>query len=148
MNRRITSFAMAVLFVFAAFGLSASAQSAEDEIKKLEMDRAAAVVKGDMAYVEKQTAEDYTFINMFGQTTDKKQLMDAMKSGDLKLSADDLSDIKVRVYGNTAVVTGKSTIKGTMHGQDASGQSLFTRVFVKKGGHWQTVALQQTKVMN
>ncbi len=146
--KRITSFAMAVLFVLCLSSLFAAAESVEDQIKKLEMDRAAAVVKGDMAYVEKQTAEDYTFVNMFGQATDKKQLLDQMKSGDLKLSADDISDVKVRVYGNTAVVTGKSTIKGTMHGQDASGQSLFTRVYVKKGGQWQTVALQQTKLMN
>jgi len=46
------------------------------------------------------------------------------------------------------VVTGKSDIKGTMGGKDATGQSLFTRVFVKKGGTWQTVALQQTKAGN
>jgi ketosteroid isomerase-like protein len=146
MNRRFTSFA--VLFVLATLSLSAAAQSVEEQIKKLEMDRAAAVVKGDVAYVEKQTADDYMFINMFGQITDKKQLVDAMKSGGLKLTADDLSDLKVRVYGNTAVVTGKSDIKGTMGGKDATGQSLFTRVFVKKGGTWQTVALQQTKAGN
>jgi len=146
MNRRFTSFA--VLFVLATLSLSAAAQSVEEQIKKLEMDRAAAVVKGDVAYVEKQTADDYMFINMFGQITDKKQLVDAMKSGGLKLTAEDLSDLKVRVYGNTAVVTGKSDIKGTMGGKDATGQSLFTRVFVKKGGTWQTVALQQTKAGN
>ena len=146
MSRRFTSFA--VLFVLATLSLSAAAQSVEEQIKKLEMDRAAAVVKGDVAYVEKQTADDYMFINMFGQITDNKQLVDAMKSGGLKLTADDLSDLKVRVYGNTAVVTGKSDIKGTMGGKDATGQSLFTRVFVKKGGTWQTVALQQTKAGN
>ena len=146
MNRRFTSFA--VLFVLATLSLSAAGQSVEEQIKKLEMDRAAAVVKGDVAYVEKQTADDYMFINMFGQITDKKQLVDAMKSGGLKLTAEDLSDLKVRVYGNTAVVTGKSDIKGTMGGKDATGQSLFTRVFVKKGGTWQTVALQQTKAGN
>jgi len=145
--KRTTSFAMAVLFVLALSTLFAAGQSVEDQIKKLEMDRAAAVVKGDVAYVEKQTADDYMFINMFGQMTDKKQLMEQMKSGDLKLSEDEISDMKVRIYGNTAIVTGKSTIKGTMHGMDASGQSLFTRVFVKKGGQWQTVSLQQTKVM-
>jgi ketosteroid isomerase-like protein len=143
--KRFTSFAIAVLFLFSLSGVFAVAQSVEDQIKKLEMDRAAAVVKGDVAYVEKQTADDYMFINMFGQTTDKMQLIDSMKSGNLKLSADDISDVKVRVYGNTAVVTGKSDIKGMMGGKDASGQSLFTRVFVKKGGHWQTVTLQQTK---
>src|SRR6185369_12945428 len=132
----------------ATLSLSAAGQSVEEQIKKLEMDRAAAVVKGDVAYVEKQTADDYMFINMFGQITDKKQLVDAMKSGGLKLTAEDLSDLKVRVYGNTAVVTGKSDIKGTMGGKDATGQSLFTRVFVKKGGTWQTVALQQTKAGN
>ena len=146
--KRIVSFVVAVVLLVPALTFFASAQSTENEIKKLEMDRAAAVVKGDVAYVDKQTADDYMFINMFGQVTDKKQLLDGMKSGALKISADDISDLKVRVYGNTAVVTGKSDIKGTIGGKDASGMSLFTRVFVKKGGHWQTVALQQTKASN
>ena len=83
----------------------------EDELKKLETDRAAAVVKGDVATLEKQTSDDYTLINAYGQMSGKSQMVDAFKSGKTKLTSDELSDMKVRVYGNTAVITGKATVK-------------------------------------
>jgi ketosteroid isomerase-like protein len=78
----------------------------------------------------------------------KSQMVDAFKSGQTKLTTDELSDMKVRVYGNTAVLTGKATVKGMVAGKDVDGQVLFTRVYVKKGGSWQSVAFQQTRVGN
>jgi len=56
--------------------------------------------------------------------------------------------MKVRVYGNTAVVTGKADLKGTLGGKDVAGQIRFTRVWLKKGSQWQSVAFQQTRVSN
>jgi len=145
MKRKIAVLSFALVFL-AAFCVSAAAQNTEEELKKLEMDRAAAVVKSDTATLEKQTADDYTFVNSNGQMADKSQLLSAIKSGQSKLSVDDISDMKVRVYGNLAIITGKSNVKGTLNGKDATGQMMFTRVWMKKGGHWQTVALQQTRV--
>ena len=148
MNRQCAVFAVAALFVLATLCGSAAGQSVEDQIKKMEIDRAAAVVKGDLALLDKETSEDYTLINMNGQMSDKSQMINAFKSGQSKLTQDDVSDMKVRVYGDTAVVTGKVTVKGTMGGKDATGAAMFTRVYVKKGGHWQSVALQQTRIPN
>src|SRR5438093_6188233 len=54
--------------------------------------------------------------------------------------------MNVRVYGNTAMITGKTDVAGTMAGKDTKGQIMFTRVYVKKGGSWQSVAFQQTLV--
>lgn len=136
------------VFVVAALLSSASAQDATEQLKKLEMDRAAAVVKGDIATLDKQTADDYVLITMNGKTSDKEQMLKGFKSGQSKLTADDLSDLKVRVYGNAAVVTGKADVKGTLGGQDATGQVLFTRVYVKKAGRWQSVSFQQTRISN
>lgn len=142
-NKRFAS--LSALFVLVALAISAMAQNTEEQLKKYETDRAAAVVKGDVDTVEKGTADDYTFINANGQQMDKSQLVNAMKTGGLKLTADDISDMRVRVYGDTAVITGKSNVKGTIGGKDASGLQLFTRVVVKKDGRWQSIALQQTK---
>ena len=80
--------------------------------------------------------------------SDKSQMVDAFKNGQSKLASDELSDMKVRLYGNTAVITGKADVKGTLGGKDITGQMMFTRVYVKKGGHWQSVAFQQTLVSN
>ena len=60
MNGKCAAFAIASVFVLAALCSSAPAQSVEEQIKKIETDRAAAVVKGDVAKLEKETDDDYT----------------------------------------------------------------------------------------
>jgi ketosteroid isomerase-like protein len=145
MKRKCAAFVIASLFVFVVLG-SAWAQSDEEQLMKLETDRAAAVVKGDVATLEKQTSDDYSLINMNGQMSGKAQMVTAFKTGQTKLTSDELSDMKVRVYGSTAVITGKADVKGTLMGKDATGQIMFTRVYVKKNGQWQSVAFQQTRV--
>ena len=123
-----------------------SAPTVEEQIMKMERDRAAAVVKGDVAMLEGLTSDDYVLINANGQLSDKAATMNAIKTGIIKLTANDVSDMKVRVYGDTAVVTGKSTAKGTIGGVELKGPLMFTRVYVKKNGKWQSVAFQQTPI--
>ena len=113
----------------------------------METDRAAAVVKGDVATLEGLTADDYVFINASGQTSDKATTMKNIKTGAIKITANEVSDMKVRVYGDTAVVTGKSTAKGTIGGRELKGPVMFTRVYVKRNGTWQSVAFQQTTII-
>ncbi len=148
MNRRSIAFLLASMLSFSVLLSAAWAASTEEELKKLETDRAAAAVKGDVATLEKQTADDYTFINLYGQMSDKSQMVNAFKTGQTKLTSDEVSDMKVRVYGNTAVITGKVDVAGTMAGKDTKAQLMFTRVYVKKSGQWQSVAFQQTRVSN
>ena len=148
MNRRSFAFLLASILSLAVLLSAAWAASAEEELKKLETDRAAAAVKGDVATLEKQTSDDYTLINMNGQISDKAQMVNAFKTGQTKLTSDEVSDMKVRVYGSTAVITGKVDVAGTMAGRDTKAQIMFTRVYVKKGGQWQSVAFQQTRVSN
>jgi ketosteroid isomerase-like protein len=119
----------------------------EEQIKKMEKDRAAAVVKGDVAALEGTTADDYLFVNAYGQVSDKAATLNGIKSGNIKLTANEISDLKVRIYGDTAVVTGKASTKGTIGGREVKGPMMFTRVYVKKGGKWQSVAFQQTPIV-
>ena len=146
MNRRFAAFACGLFLLLGVFCASTAAQGVADEIKKMETERAAAVVKGDWAKLEKETSDDYTLININGQMSTKAQMVEGFKSGQTKLTTDDVSDMSVRVYGDVAVITGKVDVKGTIGGKDVTGQAMFTRVYVKKAGHWQAVALQQTRV--
>jgi ketosteroid isomerase-like protein len=151
MNRTATGVvvaaALSLVTIGAARGQGASAgPSVEDQIKKMEKDRAAAVVKGDVATLEKLTSDDYILINANGQLSDKPTTMNNIKTGNIKLTTNDLSDLKVRVYGNTAVVTGKSDAKGSIGGRELKGPVMFTRVYVKKDGKWQSVSFQQTPI--
>jgi ketosteroid isomerase-like protein len=129
-------------------GASAYAQgSVEEQLMKMERDRAAAVVKADVAMMEGVTSDDYILINANGQMSDKATTMRDIKTGAIKLTANEVSDMKVRVYGDTAVVTGKSSATGTMGGRALKGPVMFTRVYVKKSGKWQSVSFQQTPIV-
>ena len=145
---RIGALVLAAAFSSVTLLGSAWAEDVQEQLKKLETDRSAAIVKGDVATLEKQTSDDYSLINMNGQMSDKSQMVNAFKTGQSKLTSDELSDMKVRVSGSTAVITGKADVKGMLGGKDATGQIMFTRVYVKKGGQWQSVAFQQTRVSN
>ena len=57
-----------------------------------------------------------------------------------------LSDMKVHVYGDTAVVTGVNTTNWTADGKQVVGPIRFTDVFVKREGRWQVVASHGSKV--
>jgi ketosteroid isomerase-like protein len=139
---------IAAVFVVTASLTSVWAEDVQAQLTKLEMDRAVAVVKADIATLDKYTSDDYVLINMNGRMAGKSEMIEGFKSGSSKLTSEELSDLKVRVYGNTAVVTGKADVKGTLGGADATGQILFTRVYVKKDGRWQSTSLQQTRVAN
>jgi len=136
----------AALFLITALLTSAWAVDVQEQLKKLEMDRADANVKSDVAMLDKQTSDDYVLINLNGGTAGKAEMLEGFKSGRTKITTDDLSDLKVRVYGNTAIITGKADVKGTLGGADITGQIMFTRVYVKKDGRWQCVSLQQTRM--
>jgi ketosteroid isomerase-like protein len=120
--------------------------SAAAEIKQLEEARNQAVVKGDVATLDRMTSDDYTFITLRGELRTKQEILKGFASGSFKYQSREISDLNVRIYGDTAVVTGRSSQKGMENGKDYSGAYWFTRVYVKQSGHWVSVALQTTLI--
>lgn len=150
--RRIFTFVVVLVLSLSVLSFAKSDKKAkgnggvEDQIEQLEKQRAEAVVKGDTAALDKMTADDYVLTDVNGKTRTKAEMLDAIKNGGIKLSDNKIEDVKVHVYGNTAVVTGRSTPTGSIDGQDLNGTVRFTRVYVKRDGRWQSVAFQQTKI--
>ena len=118
---------------------------AEDQIKALLDQSRQAALKGDSSYIEKNAAEDYTRVGPDGKLVSKAEWVSAFKNGDVKIQSVETSDVKVRVYGDAAVATYATDVKGTNKGQDISGHNRVTRVFVKRGGKWQEVAFHSTR---
>jgi ketosteroid isomerase-like protein len=56
-----------------------------------------------------------------------------------------LEDMRVRICGNAAVVTGRNVLQASLKGKDTSGPYRFTDVFVKRDGRWQCVATQAVR---
>jgi ketosteroid isomerase-like protein len=127
-------------------GLSKTS-SIEQELIKLEDGWSAAFVSADVAFCDRILAEDYTDTDASGTVTTKAQDIADLKSGDFKCTSAANDDYKVRVYGKTAVVTGRLTMKAQYKGEDISGQYRWTDTWVKLAGGWQCVATHVSKIV-
>ena len=89
-------------------------------------------------------ADDYVAITPLGQVTTKEETISARRSGQLRYESMNITDMVVRLYGDTAVVTARADVKGHQLGEDFSGPYRYTRVWVRRNGRWQTVSFQAT----
>ena len=142
--RRLLLVAFAALAAIWGAAQKASAQGiTEQKLLQLEHDWENANVKADSAAVERLEAADFVFTGPDGMMTAKADDLNDLKTGNFKADGIDLSELKARVYGNAAVVTGKATLKNCKwRGKDISGNYRFTDVWAKVNGNWQVVASQ------
>jgi ketosteroid isomerase-like protein len=114
------------------------------EIVDLERQSKDAALHRDAEFAEKVLADDYVAITPLGQVVGKADTIAARKTAQLRYETIDVSDMVVRLYGNTAIVTARATVKGTELGEEFSGPYRFTRVWVRRNGKWLTVSYQAT----
>lgn len=119
--------------------------SVEQTLMQIERDGNAATVKKDGATLGRLIADDWLYQGPDGTQT-KAQALAGLKSQDLKYDSITLGDMRVRVFRDTAVVTGSEDEKSSYKGRDTSGHYLWTDVFVKRQGHWLLVASQATLI--
>lgn len=124
-----------------------TATNDEQAIKQIEQELLDALLKGDASANERYQTDTYVFTAPDGTVMNKAKGIADIKSGDLKFESSKMDDIKVQVYGNTAVVTCRTTDKGKYKDTDLSGQYRWTDTFAKTNGRWQLVAGHGTKIM-
>ncbi|WP_460761238.1 nuclear transport factor 2 family protein [Lysobacter fragariae] len=118
----------------------------EATLMQTEQDLLASLLKGDNAPFEKALGASFVFIAPDGTKQDRAPFIADLGNGNLKMASSTNDDMVVRVYGDTAVVTYRSTDKGTYKDKDISGQYRWTDVFVKQRGHWWIVSTQGTPI--
>lgn len=129
------------------FAFAASAQSkAEREVLAANAAFDRAIVARDAVAYERILADDFILTGADGTVSDKKVEIAKVRSGDLTFESGKSDDVRVKVYGNTAVVTGRFTAKGKNAGRDFTFVERYTAVFVKRNGRWQMVAEQATEI--
>jgi hypothetical protein len=110
-------------------------------ISNLENDAVKADLAGDPAYYQKVLAEDWTRGDSDGTYYTKAELLKLLAdSNNIKTNSEKLSELKVRVYGNTAVATYKDTYDILIMGQHRAHTIIATDTFVKMGSEWKQVA--------
>ena len=119
-------------------------EAAIREIVDMERQAKEASLHRDVDFSQRTLADDYVAISPLGQVTTKQDSVSVRKSGQLRYDTINITDMVVRVYGDTAVVTARADVKGHQLGEDFSGPYRYTRVWVRRSGRWQTVSYQAT----
>jgi hypothetical protein len=110
-------------------------------ISILENDAVKADLAGDADFYQKVLAEDWTRGDSDGTYYTKAELLELMAdTKNIKTNSEKISELQVRVYGNTAVATYKDTYDLLIKGEHRSHAIIATDTFVKMGADWKQVA--------
>jgi ketosteroid isomerase-like protein len=105
-----------------------------------------AYTTGDTAFLERHMSEDYVGTFPDGSVHDKEGEIEAVKSGTVKIAEMTPKEMTVRMYGNAAVITGRSHIEAVVAGQAMSADFRFTDVWIAQKDGWRAVASQVTRI--
>ena len=140
------SAAFLVIASLAAGSLAAQATTPEDSVRAAEQARGQALLKADTVALSRLVAEEFVEVSRLGQIRTRADNLRDISSGDLKLTSVRYDSLVVRIYGDVAVLRGIADNAGTFRGFPFSGKIRYTRVFVRRDGRWQAVAMQQTSL--
>lgn len=117
------------------------------EIEDLEDQYRQAMLTNNVAVIDQLLAEDYTAINANGMIETKAQVLAARKEGKRQILSLEISDRKIRIYGNTAVVTSRADVTVRNEQQEVSGKFRYTRVYNRNNsGQWKIVSFESSRI--
>ena len=113
----------------------------EQHLLELERQWLDAFAKPDRTVLERLMTDDYISNNADGSVTDRSQSIAAAEAGFFSGTSNTSEDVKVRIYGDVAVITCTDTVVGKFNGQFRH-----TSIWVKRKGNWQVLGWQGTPV--
>ena len=117
------------------------------EISMLEAQWRRAQLAEDVPTMDKLLADEFLGVTASGQVVTKAQQLDRMRTRRLDLSRLDVSDTKIKISGNLAVVTSLAQLDGQADGAPFRGSFRYTRVYQRVGrGAWKITNFEATRV--
>ena len=120
--------------------------SPEDAVRALESARAQALLKADTTALSRMTADEFVEVSRLGTLRTKADNLREIATGVLRLKSVRYDGLSVQIYGDVAILRGIADNAGTFRGFPFTGKLWYTRVFVRRDGRWQAVAMQHTMI--
>src|SRR5262249_37308071 len=112
----------------------AADDSVEQTLIALEKSWAKAIEKKDAKAMDAVLADAFVSVEPDGQLLDKKQYIDARLKDPESIDSSSLEDMKVRVHGNAATVTGRYVVKGKLKQESVSHEYRWVDTFISQNG--------------
>ena len=123
------------------------AQNKADQLRAIERQRLRALVDADVATATRLHADDFQLINPRGGTLSKEQYLRDVASGDLNYLEWEPGEIRVRLYGNAAVIRYQAHLRVSVKGSPGREVRFWhTDLYEKRNGRWQIVWAHATQV--
>jgi hypothetical protein len=113
----------------------------EQLLREMTDEWAKALVRGDGGALSRIMAEDFFFAYPF-EGDDKEQFIDDVTSGEVKVEYLNRENVSVRIWGNTAVATGRDSARWFYKGHDYSGHYKIMHVYSLRNEAWHLVSVQ------
>lgn len=119
------------------------------QIDQLEDNWRAAILASDTSAISSLLADDYTAITSEGTLQTREDWLASLRSGRVHFTVLNVSDRKIRFYGNTAVVTSRAEVEGANTEGPVNGSFRYTRVYVRNPqGKWKIVSFEASRIQN
>jgi ketosteroid isomerase-like protein len=118
----------------------------EKEIIETEHQRDQAIQDRDMSVLDRIHADDFTFVNTRGVVLSKAEYLDEIRTGGLKFLSFKQDDYHFQVYGDTVVLTGRSSGVVEYHGKVNQVPRRFTIVYIRDHGRWRLATYHGTTI--
>jgi len=120
----------------------------ENEVLKVEESRDKALQERDVALLDKIYSDQLVFVNTRGQKFTKAQRLADLGAGKVEYFSYNQEGYSYHVYGNTVVMTGRTSSVVKFQGRVNKIPRLFTNIYLKTGGQWRLVAHQATPIVD
>lgn len=120
------------------------ADEAEDDVRRAQANRFQAMLDADIEALDALLADSLTYTHSTGRLETKVELIESLQSQTMRYLSIVPSDIRVRVFGDIAVITAVAAIKVQVAGQNRAATLRTTEVHRRGQGDWQLVAYQST----
>lgn len=105
-----------------------------------------AIVRKDRAAIEANMADDFRQIDGAGNVETKASFLDGLLSPDLQIDPYRVEDFDVRVYGDVALLSGRTRMTGRYQAKPFVSHYRYIDVYVRRGGVWKIVSVQISRI--
>jgi ketosteroid isomerase-like protein len=105
-----------------------------------------AIVRKDRAAIETNMADDFRQIDGAGNVESKASFVDGLLSPDLQIDPYAVEDFDVRVYGDAALLSGRTRMTGRYRGEPFVSHYRYVDVYIRRGGAWKIVSVQISRI--
>lgn len=140
-------FSILAIATLAACNNKKGTSNAEAKLLQLNKQYDSALIKQDLEALNRFYSDDFVYTTPEGKVLNKQEQIASVKASEVKLEQGQSNLVKVKVYGDAAVMTGNFIAKGNYRGNPVSINERYTMMWVKTDTSWQITAEQSNVIV-